>query len=66
MILTLLACEQPDLTQEWELDRLRLLAIRADPAEPAPGDVVTFSSLRYVPDAAEWAAVWIACVAGAD
>lgn len=66
MILTLLACEQPDLTQEWDLDRLRLLAIRADPAEPAPGDVVTFSSLRYVPDGAEWASVWIACIAGGD
>lgn len=66
MILTLLACEQPDLAQEWDLDRLRLLAIRAEPAEPAPGDVVTFSSLRYVPDAAEWASIWIACVSAAD
>ena len=30
MIALLLACQQPDFSQEWELDRLRLLAIRAD------------------------------------
>lgn len=60
----LFGCEQPDFQLEWELDRLRLLAVRADPAEPRPGDVVSFSSLRYVPDDAEWSAAWIACMDG--
>jgi hypothetical protein len=62
VILTLLACGDLELSQEWELDRLRLLAVRADPAEPRPGDTVTFSSLRYVPDDADWTAIWFACV----
>lgn len=66
MIALLLACQQPDFSEEWELDRLRLLAIRAEPAEPRPGDVVQFSALRYVPDGAEWSALWIACVAGSE
>lgn len=66
MILLLLACQQPDFSQEWELDRLRLLGVRADPAEPRPGDVVTFSSLAYVPEGAEWSALWIACLVGSD
>lgn len=62
MILALLACALPDLAQEWDLDRLRLLAVRAEPAEPRPGDIVTFTSLRYVPDGAAWASIWIACL----
>lgn len=66
MIALLLACQQPDFSQEWDLDRLRLLAIRAEPAEPRPGDVVQFSALQYVPDGSEWSAVWIACVAGSE
>ncbi len=67
VILGLLAgCQQIDLAEEWELDRLRLLAIRADPAEPAPGDAVTFTSLAFVPGGAEWSAVWFGCVAGSE
>ncbi len=66
MIALFLACQQPDFSQEWELDRLRLLAVRAEPAEPRPGEVVQFSALRYVPDGAEWSALWIACVAGSE
>jgi hypothetical protein len=62
MFLLLAACQQPDLSQEWQLDRLRLLAIRPEPAEPRPGDTVTFTSLAYVPDGAEWSSVWIACL----
>lgn len=59
-----LACTPPDFAEEWQLDRLRLLAIRADPAEPKPGDIVTFTSLAYIPDEAEWSGVWFACMDG--
>lgn len=59
-------CQQIDLAEEWRLDRLRLLAIRAEPAEPAPGELVTFSSLRHVPEGADWTAIWLGCVYGAE
>lgn len=65
MILSLLlGCQTVELSEEWQLDRLRLLAVRAEPAEPVPGDVVTFTSLSYVPGSADWSALWIACVEG--
>ncbi|MDP2317116.1 MAG: hypothetical protein Q8P41_29760 [Pseudomonadota bacterium] len=65
-LLLLLGCQSIDLSDEWDLDRLRLLAIRAEPAEPRPGDSVTFTSLGYVPGGAAWTSVWFACVAGTD
>ncbi|MES2637943.1 MAG: hypothetical protein V4850_00610 [Myxococcota bacterium] len=64
-LLLLLACQTIDLADEWDLDRLRLLAVRADPAEPRPGDTVTFTSLGYAPEGA-WTAIWFACVAGTE
>jgi hypothetical protein len=61
----LLGCvEGPELSDEWYLDRLRLLAVRAEPAEPRPEDVVTFESLSYVPPGATASAVWFACLDG--
>lgn len=62
----LLGCQQIDLADEWELDRLRLLATRAEPAEPRPGDPVTFTSLVHVPDAAPYSAVWFGCILGGE
>ncbi len=62
--LGLVACTLPDFAEEWQLDRLRLLAIRAEPAEPRPGDIVTFTSLAYVPGEEEWVSVWLACIDG--
>jgi hypothetical protein len=59
-------CQQIDLAEEWRLDRLRLLAIRAEPAEPAPGELVTFTSLRHVPEGAAWSSIWFGCVLGAE
>ncbi len=64
LLFALLGCDTPDFAQEWELDRLRLLAVRADPAEPRPGEHVRFTSLVHAPEAADWSAVWIACVEG--
>lgn len=59
----LLGCQDIDLAQEWDLDRLRLVAVRAEPAEPRPGDLVTFTSIGYAPEG-EWSALWFACVQG--
>lgn len=66
ILLSLLACTGTELSQEWQLDRLRLIAIRAEPAEPRPGDLVTFSSLTYVPDDVDASAFWIGCVEARD
>lgn len=65
MILVWLGCyDSPELTPEWQLDRLRSVAIVAEPAEPKPGDTVTFTSLTYVPAGAQVTSFWIACVDG--
>lgn len=56
-------CLSIELTQSWQLDRLRVLAVQAEPAEPQPGDVVTFSSLLYVPpELSLEGVVWFACL----
>ena len=49
LALSAAGCGGSDLAQEWQLDRLRILAVRATPAEPRPGDTVTFDRLLYVP-----------------
>lgn len=65
MILTLLlGCQQIDLSDEWYLDRLRLLAIQAEPAEPRPGDTVVFTSLAHIPGESAWSSIWFGCVDG--
>ncbi len=63
-LFVLLGCTDFNFAEEWQLDRLRLLAIRAEPAEPRPGEFVTFTSLSYVPSGLEWSALWLACVDG--
>lgn len=56
-------CSDYGLAQEWQLDRLRLLAIRAEPAEARPGEVIRFSSLVYQPEGASIAGTaWFACL----
>lgn len=59
-MLLLLACTSDELSQAWEIDRLRVLAVAAEPAEPRPGDHVTFSSLVVSPDPIA-AVVWTVC-----
>ena len=56
-------CGGSDLAQEWQLDRLRVLAVRATPAEPRPGDTVTFERLLYVPPETTLETVtWFGCL----
>jgi hypothetical protein len=59
-----------ELTPAWLVDRPRLLGVRAEPAEPRPGDVVTFEALFPDPTSTIATVIWIACpfdqAAGAD
>lgn len=57
------ACyEKPTLSESWQLDRLRILAVRAEPAEPQPGEEVNFTALVYSPDGAVVPTIWFACL----
>ena len=58
----LAGCGQSELSQGWQIDRLRILAVRAEPAEPAPGDLVTFESLTVHPDNDDLVTAWFACL----
>jgi hypothetical protein len=61
--LSAVGCGGSDLAQEWQLDRLRILAVRATPAEPRPGDTVTFERLMYVPPETTLETVtWFGCL----
>lgn len=56
-------CTTIELSQDWQLDRLRILAVRAIPAEPQPGEQTTFESLLYVPpELTLEGAIWFACL----
>ncbi len=61
LCLALLAsCDLGDMPQQWQLDRTRLLAIRADPAEPQPGDVVELQALSFAPGG-DVGTLWYMC-----
>ena len=63
LILTLLGCEVNQLSQPFLVDRTRILGVQAEPAEPAPGDRVVFSSLSVDPAAGGVSAVtWLGCL----
>jgi hypothetical protein len=63
LLLLLPACGAETLAQSWQLDRLRVLAVAAEPAEPRPGDTVSFTSLVYTPTGVSLAGtVWFACL----
>ncbi|MDP6935115.1 MAG: hypothetical protein QGG40_19490, partial [Myxococcota bacterium] len=78
-------CGSDSLSQSWQLDRLRILAVRAEatvaptvlfdqvdytsqpldstgPAEPQPGQTVSFQSLQFVPQGLEIETLWLACL----
>jgi hypothetical protein len=57
------ACGATNLAQGWQLDRVRILGVRATPAEPRPGERVTFESLVYTPAGTKLGGVlWFACL----
>ena len=80
MIFTLLltGCGRAELAQNWQLDRIRILAISAtvdqepDPvlgarAEPRPGENVLFDALYYVPLSEMISgAFWVGCLPESD
>ncbi len=55
------ACDSLGLSQSFQIDRLRILAIAAEPAEPQPGDTVSFTSLVVSPVATVGLTTWFAC-----
>lgn len=61
MIILALACTQDDLSQNWQLDRTRILAAKAEPPEAKPGDTVQFQSLVFSPETIE-SVIWFACL----
>lgn len=70
----LCGCSETVMSQNWQLDRIRILGAaasvegEADPilgarAEPRPGERITFDALYYVPeDEYISGAVWIGCL----
>jgi hypothetical protein len=63
LIVLLTGCGANTLTQSWQLDRLRILGVRATPAEPQPGELTTFESLVYVPSGMTLdGVVWFGCL----
>ncbi len=61
----LASCDVQQLSRSWEIDRLRILAVKAEPAEPGPGDTVTFEGLVVSPKAELEMVMWIGCL-GSD
>lgn len=61
-----LACDTETMSQSWEIDRLRVLAVAAEPAEPRPGDVVTFDALVVSPVDPLGGSAWFVCDAGSS
>lgn len=59
----LTGCEAETLSQSWQIDRTRILGVKAEPAEPAPGDTVIFSSLVVHPEFEIESVVWFGCLA---
>lgn len=63
LTLGLVACGNQGLSQSWQLDRMRVLAVKVEPAEPRPGDSVSFEALYYLPDGAVLQlGLWFACI----
>ena len=55
-------CTTQDLSSSWMIDRLRILAVRPEPAEPAPGDVVSFEALIVDPQGDPEMTIWFGCL----
>jgi len=50
-----------DLEDSWSVTKPRLLAVQAVPAEPRPGEVVSFRALLADPNGEIESILWIAC-----
>lgn len=61
-----LGCDTESMSQSWEIDRLRVLAVAAEPAEPRPGDIVTFDALVVSPVDPLGGSAWFVCDAGSS
>lgn len=56
-------CAAAELSQTWQLDRLRVLAIQAEPAEVQPGETTRLRGLVYAPiGQAVTAQIWFGCL----
>lgn len=49
LLLALAACNEPDTAPQTQVDRLRVLSVRADPPEIAPGQATTLAPLVGAP-----------------
>ena len=65
-LLVLSACQDPP-TDPTVVDTLRILAVRSEPPEAAPGDTVTFDALTADPngDGRPITTVWAICIPNA-
>lgn len=56
-------CDSIQMAASWQLDRLRVLGVRAEPAEPRPGEPTTFTPLVFLPaDTTLDGVIWFACL----
>ncbi len=62
-LLALSACQAETMSQSYRIDRTRILGVKAEPAEPAPGDSVIFSSLVVHPEFPIASVTWLGCLA---
>ena len=61
--LLLISCAASELSQSWQLDRLRILGAQAEPAEPSPGDIVQFTSFVFAPREQDVdSVIWFSCL----
>ena len=62
LTLLLMGCEINQLARPTLVDRTRILGVASEPAEPAPGDQVTLTSLAVDPEQGIGAVTWFGCV----
>jgi hypothetical protein len=62
LALLLTGCTVDELSKSYQLDRLRILAVRATPAEPRPGETITLDAYTYDPDGRDLGILWFGCL----
>ena len=63
--LFLLGCGPETLSQNYQIDRTRILAVKSEPAEPVPGEPAVLTSLVVHPEFELEAVTWVGCLASA-